>query len=157
MDTKNINPSTYLGFGTWILWGSGKVPVGVDTSDTDFNTVEKTGGNKTVTLATSQIPSHSHTLNNHTHSFSATTGSSGSHSHTFNARSGSVASGTAQNGLGTTANHNATWDTNSTGAHTHSVSGTTGGNSGNTSSVGGGESHNNIQPYITCYMWKRTS
>ena len=25
------------------------------------------------------------------------------------------------------------------------------------SSVGGGQSHNNLQPYITCYMWKRTA
>lgn len=33
--------------GTWIAWGSGKVPVGVNTSDTDFNAVEKTGGYKT--------------------------------------------------------------------------------------------------------------
>lgn len=43
-DTKNINPSTYLGFGTWQLWGSGCVPVGVDTTQTEFNIVEKTGG-----------------------------------------------------------------------------------------------------------------
>lgn len=25
-----------------------------------------------------------------------------------------------------------------------------------TTSIGGGESHTNLQPYITCYMWKRT-
>lgn len=47
MSTKNVNPSTYLGFGTWTLWGAGKVPVGVNTADADFNTVEKTGGSKT--------------------------------------------------------------------------------------------------------------
>ena len=33
--------------GTWQAWGAGRVPVGVDTSDTDFNTVQKTGGSKT--------------------------------------------------------------------------------------------------------------
>lgn len=27
METTNTNPSTYLGFGTWVLWGSGRVPV----------------------------------------------------------------------------------------------------------------------------------
>lgn len=35
--------------GTWVAWGSGRVPIGVNTSDTDFNTVEKTGGSKTNT------------------------------------------------------------------------------------------------------------
>lgn len=38
METTNTNPATYLGFGTWISCG----PVGVDTADTDFATVEKT-------------------------------------------------------------------------------------------------------------------
>ena len=28
---------------------------------------------------------------------------------------------------------------------------------GNTSSTGGGQAHNNLQPYITCYMWLRTA
>jgi hypothetical protein len=32
--------------GTWVAWGSGRVPVGVNTSDTSFDTVEETGGNK---------------------------------------------------------------------------------------------------------------
>lgn len=41
------NPSSYLGFGTWELWGAGKVPIGVDVNDSDFSTVEKTGGSKT--------------------------------------------------------------------------------------------------------------
>jgi hypothetical protein len=32
---------------TWVAWSPGRVPVGVNPSDTDFNTVEKTGGAKT--------------------------------------------------------------------------------------------------------------
>ena len=43
MSTKSTNPSTYFG-GTWVAWGSGRVPVGINTSDSNFNTVEKTGG-----------------------------------------------------------------------------------------------------------------
>ena len=27
METANTNPVTYLGFGTWVLWGAGRVPV----------------------------------------------------------------------------------------------------------------------------------
>lgn len=44
--TSDVNPSTIYG-GTWVAWGKGRVPVGVDTSDSDFNTVEKTNGTKT--------------------------------------------------------------------------------------------------------------
>lgn len=46
LELTNTNPSTYLGFGTWVLWGAGKVPVGIDSADTDFNIAEKTGGEK---------------------------------------------------------------------------------------------------------------
>ena len=243
VDTANINPSTYLGFGTWELWGSGKCPVGVLTTDTDFATVEKTGGSKTVTLTTNQIPSHTHTftgndtgssgahthtLNGHTHSFSATTSSAGGHTHTLNnhthtytkangATEGhkltiaempkhshqtymssapvnvSTGSGWLIKYLGepkdrvtdtggdgshshtikassaNTGSNNG--NTSNNGAHTHSVSGTTGANSSNTTSngghthttsgtnsnTGGGGSHNNLQPYITCYFWKRVA
>ena len=58
------NPATLLGVGTWAAFGAGKVMVGIDSGDTDFDTVEETGGSKTDshTLTTSEIPSHSHTL-----------------------------------------------------------------------------------------------
>ena len=44
----NTNPKNFYGgnCGTWTAWGSGKVPVGVNANDSDFNSVEKTGGNK---------------------------------------------------------------------------------------------------------------
>jgi len=48
----------------------------------------------------------------------------------------------------------------STTNHTHNVT-ARGTNSstiagGTNTSVGDGDSHTNMQPYITCYMWKRT-
>jgi hypothetical protein len=58
------NPATLLGVGTWAAFGAGKVMVGIDSSDTDFDTVEETGGAKTDshTLTESEIPSHTHTI-----------------------------------------------------------------------------------------------
>lgn len=44
---NNVNPSTYLGFGTWELIAQGRTLVGVNASDSDFNTVNKIGGAKT--------------------------------------------------------------------------------------------------------------
>lgn len=54
------NPATELGFGTWSAFGAGRVPVGYDSGDTDFDTAEETGGSKTHTLTVDEIPSHNH-------------------------------------------------------------------------------------------------
>ena len=51
--------SNYLGF-TWQRVFAGKTLVGLDSSDTDFNTVGKTGGEKTHKLTIDEMPSHSH-------------------------------------------------------------------------------------------------
>lgn len=114
METTDVNPANYLGFGTWVLWGSGKVPVGVDTTDDDFAEVEKTGGEKTHTLTTNEIPKHKHEI---------------------------AVRNNSETGLYETKATNATGDVGS--AHTQEA--------------GGGQAHNNLQPYITCYMWKRVS
>lgn len=59
--TKNsANPSTYMGFGTWELTSVGRMQVGVNPNDTDFNTAGKTGGSKTHKLTVDEIPTHSH-------------------------------------------------------------------------------------------------
>lgn len=117
IETENINPATYLGFGTWELWGQGKVPVGVDTEDEDFNTVEKTGGEKEHTLTINEMPSHSHGISANAHI------SSQAHS-----------SGEARWPWTDWQEANrATWN------------------------AGGGQAHNILQPYITCYMWKRVN
>jgi hypothetical protein len=59
MSINSINPGTLFG-GTWVTFGAGRTIVGVDTSDSDFNAPEKTGGSKSVTLTTEQMPSHNH-------------------------------------------------------------------------------------------------
>lgn len=101
--------------GTWVAWGAGRVPVGVDTSQTEFNTVGKTGGSKTVTLTVDQIPKHSHT----------TSGGWGA---------GPSDTGSFRVDVNSPANK---W--------------------ANVGSTGGGKAHDNLQPYITCYMYKRTA
>jgi hypothetical protein len=55
----STNPATLYGFGTWTAI-AGKVIVGISGSDTEFDTLNETGGAKTVTLTTAQIPAHSH-------------------------------------------------------------------------------------------------
>ena len=50
----NEDYSNWLGF-TWERTAVGKVLVGIDSTDTDFNTIGKTGGSK-------KLQSHQHTL-----------------------------------------------------------------------------------------------
>lgn len=45
MSVNSANPATLFG-GTWESFGAGKTLIGIDTSDSDFNTVNKTGGSK---------------------------------------------------------------------------------------------------------------
>ena len=155
--TSSTNPATLLGFGTWSAFGAGRVMVGIDSSDSDFDGAQETGGAKTVTLSTSNLPSHTHT-------FSGTTGSTtpsmtatdSGHSHGITLKGNvpavttSPASSSASN---TTTGTTATAQANVTisgGAHTHTFSGTTG-------STGSGSAVSIVQPYITVYMWRRTA
>lgn len=118
--TSDENPSTIYG-GTWVAWGKGQVPVGVDTSDSDFNTVEKTGGEKEHTLTVDEMPSHKHDI---------------------------YGGNTTTTNILTTSNDNG-WIT--------LLGGMAYKNDGTMTTVGNDEPHNNLQPYITCYMWKRTA
>lgn len=52
ISVTNTNPSSFLG-GTWVAFGQGRTLVGVDASQTEFNSALKTGGSK----------NHNHTLN----------------------------------------------------------------------------------------------
>jgi hypothetical protein len=60
----STDPATLLGFGTWAEYGKGRVTVAIDATQTEFNTAEKTGGAKTHTLTTAEMPSHTHNLIN---------------------------------------------------------------------------------------------
>lgn len=151
MSVNNTNPSAIFG-GTWIEWGAGKVPVGVNTLETEFNSVEKTGGEKTHTLTIAQMPSHGHSVSIQS-SGSCTTSNGGYHAHSLG-RMETFSPGGRGPVFGPTTS--STTDlTSATGEHTHTVPNHT--HTVNQSNAGGGQAHNNLQPYITCYMWKRTA
>lgn len=62
ISTVSTNPATILGVGTWTAFGAGRVLVGINAADTDFDTAEETGGAKTVShthTGTTAVPSAS--------------------------------------------------------------------------------------------------
>ena len=141
MSANNVSPQTFLG-GTWVSWGAGRVPVGVDSSDSDFDTVEKTGGAKSVVLTKKNLPQHDHsTMSAELSSSYITTGLTGSISAPVNF-STSVQS---RKYLVTGASHDSD-DPDIINAYQC-----------RTGTAGISQAHNNLQPYITCYMWKRTA
>lgn len=117
LSVDSANPSTKFG-GTWVAWGTGRVPVGVDTTDTAFNTVEKKSGEKVHVLTQSELPP---TLDFKTDSLGFQVYGEGTN------EGEEVATAFGSNTTLTLSN------------------------------IGGGVGHNNLQPYITCYMWKRTA
>lgn len=114
LTTNSENPKNRLGYGVWSLFGPGRCLICVDTSQTEFNTAKKTGGEKTHKLSISEMPNHAHTIGK------------------------TNLAGSQIDGYSMTGNYtnNGTY---------------------NTSSQGGGQAHNNLQPFITCYIWLRTA
>ena len=165
ISVNNISPASFLG-GSWTSIGAGKTLVGVDTNDTDFNTVEKTGGEKTHILTVNEMPSHNHTIA-HTHTRGNmeiygwfptllypdgnNVGSNATGGGAFS-RAGTKSLYMSKNDY---ANYNSYYyDFYASRNWTGSTSEPSNANSGN---QGSGQAHNNLQPYITVYMWKRTN
>lgn len=156
MSVNDTDPSTLFG-GTWTAWGSGKVPVGVSTNDSDFGTVEKTGGEKKHTLTTAEMPSHRHT-GIYQHSEHVI-------NHTQKPYDTNLPLQTWQGTREVEVQYKVVTDNVSTVTYYTAGSGPTNdiyysekvtSNYG-VADNGGDISHNNLQPYITCYMWKRTA
>ena len=63
MNSSNVtNPATLFGFGTWVAFGAGRVLVGIDAGQTEFDAIGETGGAKTHTLTVDEMPSHNHNV-----------------------------------------------------------------------------------------------
>lgn len=126
MSANSTNPKNLFG-GTWVAWGTGRVPIGVNASDSDFSYVEKTGGSKTINL------SHKHL---------ETVGADNGNMYLEGGSNG------GRHGSGIAASiSRMTWK------------GTVGTGSArlNYTDSAGNTKQSVVQPYITCYMWKRTA
>lgn len=119
ISVNSTNPGDFLG-GTWVQFGQGRTLVGVNTSDSNFNTVEKTGGEATHKLTISEMPKHAHKFQGY-----------------YNTTSGAAYSQYILS--------------------RDKVSGDPNSVPSSEEYVGGNGSHNNLQPYITVYFWKRTA
>ncbi|MGA1036672.1 MAG: phage tail protein [Ilumatobacteraceae bacterium] len=97
----------------------GRVPVGVDSGQTEFDALGETGGAKTHTLTESEMPSHTHIQNAHNHQ--------GSWGQNYYAGGGISAVAVLP---GLSANY------------------TIGNATATNQNTGGGGAHNNLQPYM---------
>lgn len=157
MSVNPANPSTLFG-GTWIAWGSGRVPVGVsaNANDSDFGKVEQQGGERKHQLTKDEMPNHrhkgqySHTNTYTDHAPRPTDPPSQSIEVYQGTREVEVQYKVVKDNVSTTAFHtNGSGPTNDI-FYSEKVTSTYG-----VADNGGDIPHNNLQPYITCYMWKR--
>lgn len=163
ISVNSTNPATSLGFGTWSAFGAGRVPVGFDSGDTDFDADEETGGAKAVASSGANANESAHThaytqVPNHTHIIAA---GQGSHQHGMQEGqtdgAGNLADRSNAASAATMVTDLATLPQMVTDNPTGGVaSGTTQGGSAHTHTFTGAAT-SVVQPYIVVRMWKRTA
>lgn len=185
--TVATNPATLLGYGTWVAYAAGRALVGVGTADAVVWAAGDLKGAATHTLTTAELPAHAHgagTLSadasgnhSHGHTFSVNSASlTGSFtvrvfdtdgglllpgtSGVFSASSGGssrtkvqdTGSGAVPDAINFNGSHGhfLSGGIVADGTHSHSVT-------GSTANAGSGNAHNNVQPSIAVYVWRRTA
>lgn len=157
MSVNDTNPATFLG-GTWVRWGQGRVPVGVSENDSDFETPEKEGGEKKHQLTIDEMPNHRHlgqytkTRTYTTHAQTPTDPPSQAIEVYQGTREVEVQYNVVKDNVSTTAFYTSGSGATSDIFYSEKVTSTYG-----VADNGGDIAHNNLQPYITCFMWKRTA
>ena len=140
--------------GTWEIYGAGRVLVGVNASESEFSSVCKTGGEKTHLLTGAEsgqknLGTITTSDNNRGHTHKVTDSyATGSWGNTFSTNQGTGINSvpyaaSLQGSSGDTTR--TTIDENQNHTHTITI------NASNASNA-----HNNLQPYITVYRYKRT-
>lgn len=156
----STSPATLLGYGTWSAFGAGRVLIGIDSGDANFDTVLETGGAKTVaaagTVSAPTVDDHA----SHTHTYTQVP----NHVHASSTLFRSATTGTATTQIATALDATSTATTlfktdNPDGGV---ATGTTAGPSATlTHTVGTptftGSATSVVQPYIVVYMWQRTA
>jgi microcystin-dependent protein len=161
MSVSSTSPGTLFG-GTWVAWGMGRTIIGMGQStgvttstgtidNRNFNTVEATAGNYTHTLITAEMPSHNHTFTGavHHHRTPPLYGNGASVGAAITNLYGSESYGASGQVYGASSDSYAKLV-----PFTENIA--AGGTIGNTP-ANAATGHNNLPPYITCYMWKRTA
>ena len=157
MSVNDTNPATFLG-GTWVRWGQGRVPVGVNENDSDFETPEKEDGEKKHQLTIDEMPNHRHlgqytkTRTYTTHAQTPTDPPSQAIEVYQGTREVEVQYNVVKDNVSTTVFYTSGSGQISDIFYSEKVTSTYG-----VADNGGDIAHNNLQPYITCYMWKRTA
>ena len=123
--------------GTWVSVSKGRTLVGVNPDESEFNTVEKTDGEKAHSLTISEMPAHRHTLIRQQWYYADDVNV---------ASTGSIYSW--RSGTGTGGATSASWKSNNTNMAQDTYDMLT---------TGSGTAHNNLPPYITVYIYKRTA
>lgn len=141
MNFNDISPSTTFG-GNWERWAIGKTLMGVNKNDTSLSSANLTGGEKIHTLTTTEIPAHTH------EQVTLTGGvwnllSQSANEHIVGG--GVLSTRAANEARGYYDAKSMSYDGfNINASHTHDTQ-------------GADAAHNNLQPYRTCYIWRRIS